>query len=235
MARKKIVFVIVEGPSEDDALGVLLDKIYDRDKVYIQITRCDITLADYTESSQVLTRITDVVKKYAKDNHLTKTHFKEIIHIIDTDGVYIPDEAVVFEETAEKPIYTLQNILTNKVEKIRNRNGRKRQCLDRIAQQDKLWGIPYQAYYMSCNLDHVLYNKMNSSDEEKERDSLEFACKYREDVNGFIGFICNSDFSIIDDYRNSWKFIQQEGLFSLQRYTNFGICLLRASNNEITE
>lgn len=34
MARKKIVFVIVEGPSDDTALGVLLSKIFDKDMVH---------------------------------------------------------------------------------------------------------------------------------------------------------------------------------------------------------
>lgn len=32
VARKKIVFVIVEGPSDEEALGVLLNRIYDKTK-----------------------------------------------------------------------------------------------------------------------------------------------------------------------------------------------------------
>ena len=43
MARKKIVFVIVEGPSDDAALGVLLNRLYDKNAVYIKITHGDIT------------------------------------------------------------------------------------------------------------------------------------------------------------------------------------------------
>ena len=30
MARKKILFVIVEGPSDDAALGVILNRLYDK-------------------------------------------------------------------------------------------------------------------------------------------------------------------------------------------------------------
>lgn len=33
---------------------------------------------------------------------------------------------------------------------------------------------------MSCNLDHVLYNKLNSTDDEKEFDSLDFYEKIRK-------------------------------------------------------
>ena len=43
MAKRKIVFVIVEGPSDDEALGVLLSKIYDKDSVYVHIMHGDIT------------------------------------------------------------------------------------------------------------------------------------------------------------------------------------------------
>lgn len=37
MPRKKIVFVIVEGPSDEEALGVLLNRIYDSKAVYVQV------------------------------------------------------------------------------------------------------------------------------------------------------------------------------------------------------
>ena len=43
MARKKIVFVIVEGPSDDDAIGYFLDKLFDKNTVYVQVMHCDIT------------------------------------------------------------------------------------------------------------------------------------------------------------------------------------------------
>jgi len=46
MPSKKIVFIIVEGPSDDTALGVLLNKIYDPAFVHVHITHGDIT-SDY--------------------------------------------------------------------------------------------------------------------------------------------------------------------------------------------
>ena len=44
MARKKIIFVIVEGPSDEEALGVLLNRIYDSNAVHVQVMYCDITI-----------------------------------------------------------------------------------------------------------------------------------------------------------------------------------------------
>lgn len=43
MARKKIVFVIVEGPSDQDALEVLLNKLFDKSRVHVHVTYGDIT------------------------------------------------------------------------------------------------------------------------------------------------------------------------------------------------
>ena len=43
VARKKIVYVIVEGPSDDEALGVILSRLYDKNIVQVEITHGDIT------------------------------------------------------------------------------------------------------------------------------------------------------------------------------------------------
>jgi len=82
--------------------------------------------------------------------------------------------------------------------------------------------IPYAAYYMSCNLDHVLYDKINSTDDMKENDAYAFAKKYKDDPDGFRKFICESDFSVKGTHKESWEFIQKER-HSLERHTNLGL------------
>lgn len=37
LARKKIVLVIVEGTSDDVALGMALSQVYNKDSIYVQI------------------------------------------------------------------------------------------------------------------------------------------------------------------------------------------------------
>lgn len=86
---------------------------------------------------------------------------------------------------------------------------------------------------MSCNLDHVLYNKQNSNDKDKEMDAVNFALHYREDIPEFINFISKSDFaykpkpelSLTDNHKESWKEIQV-GRNSLERRTNFGLAFM---------
>ena len=81
---------------------------------------------------------------------------------------------------------------------------------------------------MSCNLDHVLYNLQNASDKEKEDYALEFSEKYIDNIDDFISFLCNSDFSCCDSYEDSWKFIKG-GKHSLERYSNLGLCFLHSN------
>ena len=222
MPRKKIVFVIVEGPSDEEALGVLLNRIYDSKAVYVQVMHCDITTELDVNTSNVVAKIGDVVKKYA-GRTFKSGDFSRIIHITDTDGAFIPDDAVVEDAAAVKPLYSATEIRTQRKSGIENRNLRKRECLNRLSSASRIWGVPYQIYYMSCNLDHARYGKLNSTDDEKESDSFAFAKKYRDDIPSFMKYISESDFSVVGSYPQSWQYIS-EGLHSLERHTNFGLC-----------
>ena len=188
MSRKKIVFVIVEGPSDEEALGVLLNRIYDSKAVYVQIMHCDITTESDVNADNVVTKIGDVVKKYA-GRAFKPGDFSRIIHITDMDGAFIPDDAVVEDNTAVKPLYFVTEIRTKRKSGIENRNRQKRECLNRLSSTSRIWGIPYRIYYMSCNLDHALYGKLNSTNDEKEANAFAFAKKYRDDIHGFVKYI----------------------------------------------
>lgn len=222
MSRKKIVFVIVEGPSDEEALGVLLNRIYDSKEVYVQVMHCDITTELDVNSNNVVSKIGNIVRKYA-GRIFKPGNFARIIHIADTDGAFIPDDAVVEDAMADKPFYSVTEIRTKRKSRIENRNLIKRECLNRLSSTSKIWNIPYQIFYMSCNLDHALYGKLNSTDEEKENNAFAFAKRYRDDILSFIQFISKSDFSVVGSYLQSWQYIR-EGLHSLERHTNFGLC-----------
>lgn len=228
MASKKIVFVIVEGTTDEDALSLMINKIFDKNTVHVHVVHGDITTDSFTTPINVLSRIHNMVSTYAKNYHLNlKTHFQQIVHILDTDGAYIPDEAIIYDEGCSDPCYSPQCIRVADVNGIVNRNKLKRECLERISTTKSIAGVPYQAYYMSCNLDHVLHNKLNSTESEKENDAMAFARKYRNDLEGFVRFISDSPFSVGDDYVESWKYIKDD-CRSLERHTNFGICIKRA-------
>ena len=227
MARKKIIFVMVEGPSDGDSLGVLLNRLYKDEAVYIHVMHCDITTKNGVNATNIYTKVGDEVKEYAKLNKFKDSDFKEIIHIVDTDGAYIPDESIVEDKTHQQAFYTCSQILIDHREKIIRRNEQKRENIDKLCACNFIRkSIPYHVFYMSCNLDHVLYNKLNSSDAEKEADAYGFSKKYRDDLCGFISYMSTSDFSVTTNYRDSWRFIKQD-LHSLERHSNFALCFER--------
>ena len=227
MARRKIVFVIVEGPSDDEALGLFLTRFFDKNVVHVYIYHGDMT----TMPGNIKNRITEVMKEYA-DTKLKKTDFQEVIHIVDMDGVYVSDSAVIYDELADHPFYSTTEIRTKDPEGIIERNHNKRRNIELISTLPTVWGtVPYHAYYMSCNLDHVLYNKLNCSDKEKERNAFEFARQYKNNLPGFISFISDSDFSLKGRYLDTWKYIKEENqLYSLERHTNLGLCFITIKN-----
>lgn len=224
MARKKIVFVIVEGASDDTALGVILNRLYDQSKVHIEIMHGDITADLSIDPDNIVSALGDIVKKYATRMHFLASDFQEVIHLVDMDGAFIPETAIVDNIDAEKPRYSITKIQTARPKKLIQRNQHKQRKLNRISALKKVWNsIPYQAYYMSCNLDHVLYGKLNSTDEDKENDAYAFAKRYKDDIDGFLTFISDSEFSRMDGYKESWEFIKKD-LHSLERHTNLGLC-----------
>ena len=165
MPRKKILFVIVEGPSDDAALSVLLSRFFDSNVVHVHVMHCDITTELGVTPNNIVRTIGDCVKKFA--GRLYKSgDFCQIIHIVDMDGAFIPNNAVVEDASAAKPIYSITEIQTRQKSGIENRNLRKRENLNRLLSTPEIWKIPYRVYYMSCNLDHLnRKEKINPNDE----------------------------------------------------------------------
>ena len=62
MARKKIVFVIVEGMSDSEALSLVLSKFFDKQTVHVHIMRRDITSEQGITPANVVTKIAEATK-----------------------------------------------------------------------------------------------------------------------------------------------------------------------------
>lgn len=234
MARKKVVFIIVEGPSDQEALETLLTKIFNSSTVIVKVMHCDITTELNVTPTNIKSKIADAIKNYANQFGLKNSHFRQVVHLIDTDGAYVSDDCILENDSIERPLYSTTNITARKRENIIDRNLRKRNNVNILHTCPTIWSIPYSVYYMSCNLDHVLHDKLKSTNGEKEADAYAFAKKYHDDVEAFVKFICESDFSVMGEYLNSWKFIKEEK-HSLERYTNFGICLNEDRSDEASQ
>ena len=224
MARRKIVFVIVEGASDETALGIALNQVFDKESVHVHIMHGDITTRTGVNSQNIVAKVGNEVRAYATSNHYKASDFKQIIHIVDTDAAYLADDKVLEEPECVELSYQDDGIYASDAGKVIARNKQKTENLYRLRSCGNIWGVPYRVYYMSCNLDHVLYDKRNSTDEEKEADAYAFAKRYKNNVAAFMNFMCDSAFSVKGDFKDSWEFIETD-MHSIQRYTNLAICL----------
>ena len=125
MARKKIVLVLVEGPSDDTALGVILNRLFDKNKVHIEIMHGDITTDYSINPNDIVSALGNIVKEYASSMHFSQNHFQQVIHIVDMDGAYVPESSIVENASAVKPIYSLTEIQTARPDQLVLRNRHK--------------------------------------------------------------------------------------------------------------
>ena len=65
MPHKKIIFVIVEGPSDEDAIGTLLSRFYNGNEVHIHVVHGDITTQRCVNPHTIVTKIGNLVRQYA--------------------------------------------------------------------------------------------------------------------------------------------------------------------------
>lgn len=223
MARKKIMLFIVEGPTDETSLSTVLSRIFSSDTVRFHVVHGDVLTRDFVTPDKIVTAVNQQIKAFRGDVYKTGD-FCKVVHLVDTDGAFIPDHAVVREEIEGKgyPFYTATQILTPQPENIIDRNQRKSKNLTRLSSIGKVGGIPYSIYFFSSNLDHVLHGSNNLTEAEKITCSRSFDMQYADDPNAFIRLIKNESFAVHGTYQETWTFIRQ-GTRSLERHSNFGI------------
>ena len=222
---KKVILLIFEGPSDRDALFFPFENKFLLNDVRVEITYGDITSDRDSDSSNIKEKVCEIVDRFLDESKLHPEDIKEVIQITDTDGCYIENDLIIEQSDCPTAWYTEDAIFTGKVSAIQKRNENKSMNLNVLSSCKKIKNIDYSLYFMSSSLDHVLFGKLNLSDEEKESLSNAFARKYRADHNGFIKFITKSDFSICDSYENSWEMIKLDNN-SLRKFTNLSILFL---------
>lgn len=228
---KKVVLFIVEGPSDMSALHSIMQKLFDESVVQVQVAHGDVTSERNSKPQNIVNKVHELIKNHMKRYHFLKDDMLQVVHLMDTDGAYVSDDAITEVPTVRTTTYSTDKIIAADRQEIIARNARKRANMNRLALESRIAGIPYLAVYMSCNLDHVLYNKINSSNSEKRSDSIAFARKYKNNIEAFISFIGNSDFSVPGNRNETWEYIRC-GNNSLCRHTNLGLCFPINSTNK---
>lgn len=219
MSEKKVVAFIVEGLSDEAALGTIMKEYFSSNEVQFVVVHGDITLKDYVSKESILIKINEQIEGVKSKYRYNQDDFIKIIHIADTDGVYIPDEDVK-EADVEEVQYYEDHIDVQNANAIIERNKRKGDILYKLRKTGKVNGIPYRIYFNSCNLEHVLYGELKDfTDEEKQILSDDFADMYDGKVDEFIEFISDPIVAVPGTYQKTWEYIEK-GRNSLNRNSN---------------
>lgn len=223
MANKKIILFIVEGINDKTSLALCMNEILDKTSVHFEMTEGDITTKRGINCKNITAGLGNLVKDFSGRVFRAKD-FYEVVHLIDTDGAFVPDECVLSGDN-KKVLYTEENIITTDVENIIRRNKQKTEVLNKMLSIHKVWGsIPYSMFYFSCNMDHVLHGDANLSNKDKNELASDFEEKFYGKTQKFIQYMKGEKFSIGKDYNDSWEFIM-DYKNSLKRYSNFCIYL----------
>lgn len=220
--RKTIIF-IVEGPSDKAALENIFKKIYRRNKeIDFGFTNGDITSNPTVTIANVEDRIYEAVQGVIKDKKLRNSDVIQVVQIFDMDGAYIPDSAIV-NGTTYAFKYSTTNISCTYPQRVRERNQCKKELMNYLLKQTMIKSFPYEMYFMSCNLDHALYNEINLDKNLKQEYADEFYEKFLGREHLFPAFL-ESDVvnNVPDKMEASWRYIKED-LHSLERHTNLHI------------
>lgn len=220
--RKKIVLLIVEGEADEAALAPLIKEIVRKEDILVKLCEGDLTSKIYTSREQnVVSEIGRKVNEFITFNKIKKADIVQVVHIIDTDGAYIKDECI-FEANCSGFIYSEEGITAPSKESVIRRNLNKTRAMDNLVARNNIMDIPYRVFYMSCNLDHVLYNERNLEDKRKVDMADDFADQYLEDIDGFVSFMNDRNLIFEGEFRETWRQIKLEKS-SLMRHSNLHI------------
>lgn len=230
MDEKKVVLFIFEGKSDQTALQTILAKIIWSKQVQIALTQGDVTTKNDLDDtrSKILqylkSKIIEALNIYSFDID----DVCSIIHVIDTDGGYIPDSFVYKKDDSETFDYQLDGIYSKNPEIVIDRNNQKKKrtklLLDttyiKFDVNAELICIPYRIYFFSRNREHALQDINLYTDEEKIAAAKKFSSSYSQNIDGFIKLIKSNDIKVNGTFEETWNYIQIEN-HSLERGSNF--------------
>jgi len=218
MAKKLILF-LVEGITEKESFGLVFSEIFKDKEIEFEISHGDITTRNGVNTRNIIGKVNGEITSFLAKEHYKKSDIFKIVHLVDTDGAYV-DNSMIEKHDEDNLYYSNQKIFASYPEKITERNEKKSRIMNRLSRTPSINNIPYNIYYLSCNLEHVLHNEANVKDNLKMELAEKFNDRFYEKANEFIDFISSEEFAVSGDYVDTWEFIKQ-GNNSLNRYSNF--------------
>ena len=213
----------MEGPTDEDALAAKFTKLVAEHGIEFDVLHTDITAEEGMTAKYIEKKIKEEIGKYLRKNPFLKAKdILKIIQIIDTDGAFIAPPLVKQSENGKTEYFDTYISAKNKDRLVR-RNISKRGIVYSLYNCNIVAGYPYEIYYFSRNMEHVLHDKAEGlKNEEKEDLAFEIADQYHEEPEKFLQFLYDDAFHVPGTYKETWEFIMKED-HSLKRYCNVAV------------
>jgi len=221
MPSKKVVLFIVEGITDEISIGHIVTKLKSSRKVYFQIVNSDITSDNTSNNTNIIKKLNEQVKLSMLEQHFKKSDIIKIVHLVDLDGAFANEDCIQYKNIKGVE-YTEEGIFTRNKEKIKKRNLKKANILNKLSNTTEINKIPYEIYFFSTNLEHVLHNIQNAKDSEKQALAEKFEDMFYDRPEEFIAFIHSAPYALENEYNKTWQFIKADN-HSLRRFTNFNL------------
>lgn len=220
---KKIILLLVEGPTDEDCLALIYSRLVKEQDIEFDVLHTDITADENMTVKYIEDRIEKEIENYLEKNpFIRKSDILKVVQIIDTDGAFIP-RSQVRQSSTGKTEYFETHIEAKDLDRLIRRNISKRAIVYHLAQSESVANYPYEIYYFSRNIEHVLHDiSRDLTDEEKEDLAFEIADRYSEQPTDFLRLLYEAPFYVSGTYEETWKFIMENGN-SLKRYCNMTV------------
>lgn len=228
---KQIILFIVEGESDKHSFENILNKIISNDVVKFKVVKGDITVKSnkYTVCRQINKKVDEFLNE-PKNKVLKVSDICKVVHLVDLDAVFINDDKIIKNDKDSKEYKDDCYLVPNR-NNIIERNRNKKEVILKLKdlsfikykQGDDINIIPYEIYYFSCNLEHVLHDNPNVETKEQKKELSElFAEEYLGKEKNFIKFIKSEKYATTLEYQQSWnECIKEQN--ALKRATNFNL------------
>ena len=220
---KKIILLLVEGPTDEDALALVYSKLVREHDLEFDVLHTDITAGEDMTVKYIADRIQAEVAEYLRKHpYIVKEDILKVVQIIDTDGAFIPTSQIRQSDTGKTEYFDTYIAAKNKDRLIR-RNISKRRIVYHLMKSEEVAGFPYEIYYFSRNLEHVLHDISEDLDDDAKEDlAYEIAMRYKDQPEEFLQFLYDDAFHVPGTYGETWEFIMDDGK-SMGRYSNMAV------------
>ncbi len=234
---KKFILFIVEGRNDETEMDAILKTPRFKqlsEKYTFKFIRAknDITASAKVKSAQgELTKyVQDFRMKSGPWRGIKVDEIHEVVQLVDLDGAFIPPDHIFRGENSWFE-YSDEGITTKNVDGARGRNKKKAESLNKLAfNVKKIDNIPYSIYYVSCNMDHVLFNQRSLTPDQKNDKAKIFWFHCKEHPEVLDETIFKEGIATKENYEQSWEEMQQ-GNESLMRHTNMNLFLGEGAKN----